>query len=272
MKPISLMVAWIILVMASPGCHQDENLHRAQVLYDQGQYKASIRLLDTLCSIEPRNHTALKYLMLSHQKLGQYDLAYIYADSAISCGDHSFDAFVNAGDLAYKLDKREQAFNTLMIAYRMDSAGRMVNYDLGILLWLKFDGVTQGLYYMKREAALYPDNTDALSAIGQMYLNIDSIDSSMFYFNKAVKAAPDNYLYYYLRGLAWASQSDWRNAVKDFSSSLALKPDFSDGLYYRAIGYLQLGKKDDACNDLSNPKLSGTYEQADSLIRVYCTR
>lgn len=249
---------------------QNQAFKEAQRLYNNGRYEASIKLLNTVCTNDPRNYQVLKYLMLNHEKLGQYDQAYIYADSAIRCGDHSFEAFVNAGDLAYKLDKREQAFNTLMIAYRMDSTGPMVNYDLGILHWLKFDGVSQGLYYMKRESALYPENAEALSAIGQMYLNIDSIDSSIFYFNKAVNAAPDNFLYYYLRGLAWSSINRSDSAINDLTKCLALNSSFADARYDRALIFIYRGLKKEGCDDLRQLHQTSFAAQADSLSLIYC--
>lgn len=263
-----LIILLIALVLTS--CRHTMNIENAKTLYKQHDYTSSIKILKNIVKKSPRDFEALDHLGLCYRQIGDYNKAYVFLDSSIACGNSSYEVFLNAGDLAFKLDKRMEAFNSLMIAYRKDSVGLDVNYNLGLLYWQKFDAPNKALEHFYREVSAYPKHADAFGAIGQVYLNIDSTDSAFHYINKAISLDSSNYIFYYRRGLMWCSIENWDKAIEDFTKSYMLNPKSTEAIYYRGVAFINVNNLKGACNDFSHVRDPEYVREVDSLMKIYC--
>jgi tetratricopeptide (TPR) repeat protein len=126
----------------------------------------------------------------------------------------------------------------------------------------------QGIAELKKSLAIYPQNEDALSSIGNGYTQIDSFDVAEKYFKEAGKINPateSNLAYLYLRrgsfdqaislsekilkrdpknvdvlicaGIAYGSVKKYDNAIHTLSSAAQIQPSSGKIYYYLSIAY-----------------------------------
>lgn len=261
---------FLVMILLIVGCNNNadqEKLIIANHFYVNHQYTSAINAYKEILSRHSKNFEILECVGISYREIGIYDTAYIFLDSAINCGDQSYSVFINAGDVAFKIHKEIESYNWLMIAFRKDSKGKQVNYNLGLLHWLSFNSPVKGLEYLSREISLYPQNALAFGAIGQIYWNIDSIDSAFYYYDKSIKIDSSSYEIYFERGLAWQYLNKYSNAIKDYNRSINLNPVFLDAVYYRGLAKLNIHEDSQAYQDFKMLAKTSFAEQADSIIK-----
>ena len=84
----------------------------------------------------------------------------------------------------------------------------------------------------------------------QYQLAIDNYDS-------LINNVKDDASFYYFRGMAYHQSNDYDKALKDYTESLILNPDFAQAHYNRAVIYDGMKKYKDALNDLHEAQRLG---------------
>jgi tetratricopeptide (TPR) repeat protein len=95
--------------------------------------------------------------------------------------------------------------------------------------------------------------------------NIDAL----FQLGKLIKANPNEALYYFLRGRIYMKSQNWTVAEIDFSKAISLEIDMVDAYMHRGQCNINLGNKNEACNDWKNALKLGKFE-AQELIYKHC--
>ena len=86
---------------------------------------------------------------------------------------------------------------------------------------------------------------------GAAYLKLRDADRAIEDFNRVVSLGEDNRVYYY-RGMAYSQKKDFAKAVEDFTRSVEMKPDDGAAYFARGASYLEMGKIDEAGEDIRN--------------------
>lgn len=122
----------------------------------------------------------------------------------------------------------------------------------------------------------FPNSSVALYSAGVESMRLDQDEKSLAYFNRSVKAAPNNYKSYYNRGLLYLKNQKPNSAIQNFDRALELK-DYYKTYTARATAYLQLGDVAKAMADANrsldleknNPKahyvLGSSFDKLDRL-------
>ena len=103
----------------------------------------------------------------------------------------------------------------------------------------------------------FSDDRQATTLCGEMhFLNGDYINA-LKYFNKNLKADPDNPEYYKARGKTYLKTKTYTYAINDLSMSLDLRPDDGEAWLYLGLAKYETGEKEEACSDLEKAKRYG---------------
>ena len=80
----------------------------------------------------------------------------------------------------------------------------------------------------------------------------DRIPEAVEYLTKSTSLDPNNYLAYYFLGASYESLPDPEKSLLNYNLSLALKPDFSEGLFSRANLLMRTGNYEQAVADFNH--------------------
>lgn len=107
-------------------------------------------------------------------------------------------------------------------------------------------------------------NKDYFYYMGHNYLVDNNYEGAIRTLNTLIKADPDAYEAYYMRGIAKYNLDDMFGAEQDFTTTVEKNPVFTMAYYNRAITRLRMGNNDDALKDFAEvialrPDFTGAF-------------
>lgn len=73
---------------------------------------------------------------------------------------------------------------------------------------------------------------------------------------------------YYSRGFAYGNLGNYQQAIKDFTMTIELKPDYAKAYYNRGIIYIKLGNYQQAIEDIKIAARRGLKPAQDALLKL----
>ena len=86
---------------------------------------------------------------------------------------------------------------------------------------------------------------------GAAYLKLHDADRAIEDFSRVITMGESPRAHYY-RGMAYAQKKDFTKAVEDFTRAVEMKPDDGASYFARGASYLEMGKIDEAGEDIRN--------------------
>lgn len=117
--------------------------------------------------------------------------------------------------------------------------------------------------------AKYPNNQALITSEIDIYLVSERLDEALGNLNLAINNDPENYIFYYFRGLIYDNKKDMDNAVKDYEKSIELNPEHFES--YLSLGALYNNKGAEmltAANQLPPSKQKEYDEAKDAAVAV----
>jgi tetratricopeptide (TPR) repeat protein/transglutaminase-like putative cysteine protease len=182
-------------VSKAPGAQEaaevnvEETLQSAYSAYHNGQYQASIDLIERVLKKEPKHKSAYNDLGRAYRALQKYEEAETALKKAIEIDPYSPYAYNNLG-LVYWNQQRyaegEKAFQKQIEVNPLDewahaNLGEMLNAEK------KFAEAEPEL---EKAIAIAPDRPGILMALGSAQLNLGKAEKAKEYFTRAVNLAP----------------------------------------------------------------------------------
>ena len=157
--------------------------------------------------------------------------------------------------------------------------------------------------YLNALALPNPDLDLLYDNLSLLYFDQQKFQKAIDYSSKRIELNSKNYVAYLDRGLSYRKIKKYKEAEKDFESSLKIKPNFFRAFGYRAYLYMEQGKNQEAfkdakraveinpeyaygylmlaqvkqvlnlpdfCNDYFSAKKYGWTEEVDIAIKKYC--
>ncbi len=118
---------------------------------------------------------------------------------------------------------------------------------------------------------LAPDDGDAYSGRGFIYLKKKDYDRAINDFTKRIELAPDNFYAYYARGHAYFEKGDYEKSIDDHTRELELEARRTVGLIERGRAYQKLKRTDEAIADF-NAAIAFSLEPAGYRARGFAFR
>lgn len=148
-----------------------------------------------------------------------------------------------------------QAYENRGVAryYLNDPAGAIVDYDKAL--------------------KINPDDYSTYGRRGWAKYQLQQYSESISDFDIAIEGKRDNAGYYVIRGQAKFKIQDYNGAIQDFDRVVkswnATRDHKRKALFWRAMVKIDLGQKENACNDFSASYRLG-HEMARELYDIYC--
>jgi len=116
---------------------------------------------------------------------------------------------------------------------------------------------------------LEPENSSALSSIGNYYLRKRDFKQSKYFFELAVEANERSAQAWYLLGLSEHKLGNTKEATKHYNAAIGLDKELADAYLNRGVLKALANKKKAACADFNMAKNLGAKEAAKALDK-YC--
>ena len=185
---------------------------------------------------------------------------------------HSFENSVKINELPFI-----NQVDTMAIFYTAVAADRAKFYDTAIKYYkksieYKYKGSVVYLYIeniykekkdtvdalniLKEGIAAYPgDNSSLMVELINFYLASDQSHEALKYLDKAIEKDTANYSFYFAEGTLYDKLEDFDNAVKTYSKSIEIKPDYFNAQYnLGALYFNKAVKLVDIANEENNNK------------------
>ncbi|NQY82489.1 MAG: tetratricopeptide repeat protein [Alphaproteobacteria bacterium] len=165
-------------------------------------------------------------------------LGLFYARTATYLEPSNQPALLIIGDILFDLERYDEA---LFALDKISDPASMVYRDaitLAAETERRMGKTRQAIERIKRAIEQFPEDTDLLFELGQIYQYEEDYKSAIAVYTRAITARPilrPNWSDYYFRGIAYERTDQWPNAEKDFLRALEIDADSPYVLNY--LGY-----------------------------------
>ena len=227
-------------------------------------------------------NTAVKTFNLA-QSTSDADSAKIYFDkaaknfqNAISISPDSTDSYLNLAFVYIQTGNYDQAQQTLENFLQRGKSpeaylylGRII-YDKGTKLsdsdsLAAQESFNKSIKILEEGRKLYPDNSEILGALQNVYIATGKVNQAMDIFKLAAETNPNSAQHQYNYGVLLLQDNKFEGAEQQFKKAIEIKPDYSDALYNLGVTYVEWGNSINKQIE-GNPQLEGKdkekYRQA----------
>lgn len=184
---------------------------------------------------------------LNEMALDKYDRSELeearaYIDRAVelsgSCHAYLFN---NRGLISWKMGETQAAKRDFLESIRLDKTNGDSYFNMGLIFFDEAD-YGQALHYLGRAAEINPLDTQYLTELGHVYLELGREEDALALFQKAFENNPDDAQvdfhlgYYFLY-----KKNEPRIAVRHLNNGLEKDPDDQFGLADLAVAHLAMG-------------------------------
>jgi len=118
--------------------------------------------------------------------------------------------------------------------------------------------IEEAIYHYNQSIKIVPDGVP-LNNLGNIYADLGQNEKALYYYEEAIRLRPDYADAYYNRGLLYAAQNNYQQAIDDYTRMISLKPT-AQAYNNRGNIYNRLGRYEPAIAD---------YDSAIRLIKNY---
>jgi tetratricopeptide (TPR) repeat protein len=111
----------------------------------------------------------------------------------------------------------------------------------------KFDS---SIYYFEDAVRYAPKDEEAWRMLGFSLINTGRLDSAEIMLNKAIEIYPENFTGWNNLGLVYFNKKNFPKAIEAFNKSTKFKENITESWYYCALAYLNLGDYSNAIKQL----------------------
>ncbi len=195
-------------VVSDNAAEDNKVLDKAMELYETGEVKQAISLLENNTIATPVYNLTLGYF---HQEQKDYVQAEQYYLKALEAGDP--DGLFNLGVLSF--EQKDYAKAELYYLKAIDVGDTQALFNLGIMYREQKDYAQAELYYLK---AIEAGHTDALNNLGNMYSEQKDYEQAEQYYLKAIEVGDTDALFNL--GNMYGEQKDYEQAERYFLKAL----------------------------------------------------
>jgi Flp pilus assembly protein TadD len=118
--------------------------------------------------------------------------------------------------------------------------------------------IEEAIYHYNQSIKIVPDGVP-LNNLGNIYADLGQNEKALYYYDEAIRLRPDYADAYYNRGLLYAAQNNYQQAMDDYTRTISLKPT-AQAYNNRGNIYNRLGRYEPAVAD---------YDSAIMLVKNY---
>ena len=186
-------------------------------------------------------------------QIDDLDNAIFFYDKAIEhapADSISISYYINRATAKGVLRKFDEAIEDMEKAYQMDPTNDAILNNLASF-YQEVGQIDKGISMLKQLEKLYPEALGSYVNLGLIYSEIDSLELSEYYFNKGLELDKTDPLLLNNKGFLHYKKKEYSTALKYINESINIFPNNSYAYRNRALVYLALDLKKEACRDLS---------------------
>lgn len=153
------------------------------------------------------------------------------------------------GDVLFKMEKYGDAVKAYTKAIELEKDSSRYYLNRGYCYYKMKDYPNAEKDYLMAMSLNYSGKDLLYDDLSLLYFDEERFDKTIEYASKRIELDPKNHVPYIDRGLAYRKLKKYKEAEKDFNTSLSIKPDFYRAFGYRGFLYLELGKYELALAD-----------------------
>jgi tetratricopeptide (TPR) repeat protein len=192
-------------------------------------------LLRQVLAVDASYLEAYAALAQLYVKQGRLDAALAEFDELSKRQPKPVAALTFAGMILQGQGKLDQARDRFSRALELDPEAAVAANNLAWLHAESGDRLDAALELALRAKAKLPGSPEVDDTLGYVHYKRDSPEQAIPFFERSVKAAPENPTYHYHLGLACAKANDRQRAKQHLTRALQLKPDFEGANEARAM-------------------------------------
>ncbi len=212
----------------------------------------------------PESSVAQSSLGGVYMKEGDNTAAMQHINEAIRLDDGNYKAWYNKGVLQLRNGNKQEALAALNKAVSLKDYAKALFSRA--LLYQQSGNCNAALQDVNKVLQQDPSNARA------HYIKADCIEqqgdpeSAIVEYTRAIELESTEPLFYLRRGLILAQQNKNREAIRDMSSAIQIRPGYSEAWYWRGMIKYRSGEM--PCDDLNQARNLGLPEATDALMEI----
>ena len=175
---------------------------------------------------------------------------------AITIDTNYSSAYLNRGTVYHELGNTAKAIKDYHKALRAAPDLQQAYNNLGNL-YLNRGDLNSAISNYNSALIIMPSFSESYNGRGLAYARLGFPDKAISNYSSAIKFNPYHDKAYSNRGLIYQSLENHNKAVLDFAMALDINSYFAEAYHHLAISLFQLGKYDDAKNNMNKAQKSG---------------
>lgn len=186
--------------------------------------KNAIKWLKRTIELDSTDIKAYEYISLVYTSKKEFDLALENLEKASRLDPQNIDLYIKIGDINVMRNHNYKAIPAYLKAYELDKGDYVISKNIGIC-YFKVKKLKKAKYYLDIANSLTVD-LQIYKHLGNIHMELNQSDSSIFYYNKALKLLkPDNNLIFEIlvdKAESYYALNNFEEAIEVYEKALEL--------------------------------------------------
>lgn len=236
------------LLLFSCGNPSESLYQEALALFDKKDYSGAALKFTAVIAVDGKNGEAYFTRGSCHFNLNNFEEAVSDYGKAITLSrSKDPEAYFFRGNAQYQLNQFEEAIQDMTMAITLDP-GYAEAFQQRAHAWIATGNADSALYDFGRSLEINPASVGAHYGLGNYFANLPDYDQALAHYSQAIELEPKAD-YYFSRGLIYALQNDFPDAINDFSSAIDLNSQYAEAFVMRGNMKDESGRPAEALAD-----------------------
>jgi tetratricopeptide (TPR) repeat protein len=197
------------------------NMLKAELLYDEGNYKESVGYCDKVINLSPQYAYAYLKRAIGYAELNEPDKAVTDDETAIRLYPEYVKAYYNRANALFDQDKYHEAIAGYKKSKSLNPGYEYPDYNI-CRCYKSLNMPDSALYYINLHISEFPHDGDGYNLKGDIYYRREDYPTAIEFYTRAINFTPDKERFYEDRGDAYFYANKVDEALKDFEKSTTL--------------------------------------------------
>lgn len=221
-------------------------LHLGVAKYQLGQYAQAIEQLNISLGLNSTNDTVYYFLGMSQYHLRDYPDALVNLQMAKVFNKNRQDIHKYLGICEYYYELYVDGIYSLQTSLVLDSLDVEAYNYLG-MCYYNLDRIDLAIYNMKRSLVLgTPEAAETAINLSLIFEELDEVDSSLYYLEKAISLDSTRIEAYYFAGNIYYNQQNYEKSTSYYQALLNINPKYRSAYKQLANSLFFEGKYEEA--------------------------
>lgn len=215
------------------------------------EYEQGITLIQKSLLINDNNFLAYSNLGLCYYNLNKLDEAILFLNKSILQNNNYHESYNNLGSVYLKKKKYLKAFQNYKKSVLINNKFHEGYLNI-VKLLIEVQKYKYADKYINKLLNIDPDNYEYYYLKGLIYKRLNIYNISLENYLLAIQKNPKHYLSYNEIGFLFWLQKDYKNALTYFDKSLSINKDFKGALINKGMTNLLLNRFNEGWEDYYN--------------------